>query len=218
MALVVILLGAPGAGKGTQAARLAQSRSLPHVSTGDLLRDHNARATPLGLQAKAFMDKGELVPDALVLEMLAARVDAPDCREGYVLDGFPRTEVQARALEQRLKPSDKVVVADLEVEDETIVERASGRLSCRKCGRIYHLKNAPPRQAGKCDACGGELYQRSDDAAPVVRERLRVYHEKTAPLVRFYRERGLLTALDGEQAPDAVFTDLVALIPGKVKR
>jgi adenylate kinase len=135
-----------------------------------------------------------------------------------VLDGFPRTEVQARALEQRLKPSDKVVVADLEVEDETIVERASGRLSCRKCGRIYHLKNAPPRQAGKCDACGGELYQRSDDAAPVVRERLRVYHEKTAPLVRFYRERGLLTALDGEQAPDAVFTDLVALIPGKVKR
>jgi adenylate kinase len=218
MALVVILLGAPGAGKGTQAARLAQARSLPHVSTGDLLRDHNARATPLGLQAKAFMDKGELVPDALVLEMLAARVDAPDCREGYVLDGFPRTEVQARALEQRLKPSDKVVVADLEVEDETIVERASGRLSCRKCGRIYHLKNAPPRQAGKCDACGGELYQRSDDAAPVVRERLRVYHEKTAPLVRFYRERGLLTALDGEQAPDAVFTDLVALIPGKVKR
>jgi len=218
MGLVVILLGAPGAGKGTQAARLAESRSLPHVSTGDLLRDHKARGTPLGLQAKGFMDRGELVPDALVLDMLAARVAAPDCREGYVLDGFPRTEVQARALEQRLKPSDQVVVVDLEVDDETIVERAAGRLSCRSCGRIYHLKNAPPRQAGKCDACGGELYQRSDDAAPVVRERLRVYHEKTAPLVRFYRERGLLTALDGEQSPDAVFADLSALIPGKVKR
>jgi len=218
MGLVVILLGAPGAGKGTQAARLSQARSLPHVSTGDLLRDHRARATPLGLQAKGFMDLGELVPDALVLDMLAARVAAPDCREGYVLDGFPRTEVQARALEGHLKPSDQVLVVDLEVDDETIIERATGRLSCRKCARIYHLKNSPPRQAGKCDACGGELYQRSDDAAPVVRERLRVYHEKTAPLVRFYRERGLLTALDGEQSPESVFSSLVGLIPGRVKR
>jgi adenylate kinase len=218
MGLVVILLGAPGAGKGTQAARLGAARSLPHVSTGDLLRDHRLRATPLGLQAKGFMDRGELVPDELVLDMLAARVAAPDCREGYVLDGFPRTEVQARALEGYLKPSDQVLVFDLEVADETIVARAAGRLSCRKCARIYHQQNSPPSQAGKCDACGGELYQRSDDAAPVVRERLRVYHEKTAPLVRFYRERGRLTALDGERAPDAVFADLVRLLPGKVKR
>jgi adenylate kinase len=218
MGLVVILLGAPGAGKGTQAARLAAARSLPHVSTGELLRDHKARATPLGLQAKGFMDKGELVPDQLVLDMLAARVAAPDCREGYVLDGFPRTDVQARALDKHLRPSDQVLVVDLEVDDETIVARAAGRLSCRQCGRIYHAKNAPPRQAGTCDACGGELVQRSDDAAPVVRERLRVYHEKTAPLVRYYRERGLLTSLDGERAPDDVFADLARLLPRKVKR
>jgi len=218
MALVVILLGAPGAGKGTQAARLSAARCLPHVSTGDLLRDHVKRGTELGAKAKGFMDRGEYVPDALVLDMLAARVTAPDCREGYVLDGFPRTEVQARALEQRLEPSDQVLVVELEVADETIVERAAGRLSCRQCARVYHAKNAPPRQAGRCDACGGELFQRSDDGAPVVRERLRVYHEKTAPLVRFYRERGVLTALDGERAPDAVFADVVRLIPGKVKR
>jgi adenylate kinase len=218
MALVVILLGAPGAGKGTQAARLSHARSLPHVSTGDLLRENRARGTPLGQQAKDFMDRGELVPDALVLDMLAARVAAPDCREGYVLDGFPRTEVQARALELRLNPSDQVLAVNLEVADESIVERAAGRLSCKRCARIYHATNAPPRQAGKCDDCGGELFQRSDDATAVVRERLRIYHEKTAPLVRFYRERGLLTTIDGEQAPDSVFSRLSELIPGKVKR
>src|SRR5262245_27085921 len=220
MALVVILLGAPGAGKGTQAARLAQARSLPHVSTGDLLRDHRARGTPLGQQAQGFMDKGELVPDALVLDMLAQRVAAPDCSEGYVLDGFPRTDVQARALEQRLKPSDQVQVVNLEVGDETIVARAAGRLSCPKqgCGRVYHAQSAPPRKAGTCDVCGSALQQRPDDAAPVVRERLRVYHQKTAPLVDFYAGRGLLTALDGEQAPDAVFERLSALIPAKVRR
>ena len=216
MARIVVLLGAPGAGKGTQAARLSMVRSLPHVSTGDLLRDNKARGTPLGLQAKAFMDRGELVPDELVLDMLEARVSSPDCYTGYVLDGFPRTEVQARALEQRLKEKDQLLVINLEVSDESIVERAAGRLSCRQCGRVYHAKSAPPRQAGKCDACGGELYQRSDDGAPVVRERLRVYREKTAPLVRFYQERGLLTTVDGEQSPDAVFSRLDGLIQKKV--
>ncbi len=218
MALVVVLLGAPGAGKGTQAARLSQARALPHVSTGDLLRDHVKRGTPLGAQAKGFMDKGEYVPDVLVLDMLSERVTAPDCREGYVLDGFPRTEVQARALEQRLGSQDQMVVVDLEVSDESIIERAAGRLSCKQCGRVYHRKNAPPKASGVCDACGGELYQRSDDAAPVVRERLRVYREKTTPLVRFYRERGLLSALDGEQAADVVFARLDGLVPRKSGR
>lgn len=218
MALVVVLLGAPGAGKGTQAARLSQARALPHVSTGDLLRDHVKRGTPLGAQAKGFMDKGEYVPDVLVLDMLSERVTAPDCREGYVLDGFPRTEVQARALEQRLGSQDQMVVVDLEVSDESIIERAAGRLSCKQCGRVYHRKNAPPKASGVCDACGGELYQRSDDAAPVVRERLRVYREKTTPLVRFYRERGLLSALDGEQAADVVFARLDGLVPRKPGR
>ena len=220
MALVVILLGAPGAGKGTQAARLAQARSLPHVSTGDLLRDHKARGTPLGKEAQGFMDKGELVPDALVLDMLAERVSRPDCHEGYVLDGFPRTDVQARALEQRLRPTDQVQVVNLEVSDDTIVARAAGRLSCpnQGCGRVYHLQSAPPRKAGLCDACGSTLVQRSDDAAPVVRERLRVYRQKTAPLVGYYETRGLLKKVDGEQPAEAVFARLGALIPGKVRR
>jgi adenylate kinase len=218
MALVVILLGAPGAGKGTQAARLAQARGLPHVSTGDLLRDNIARGTPLGKTAQGFMDKGELVPDALVLDMLTTRVAAPDCREGYVLDGFPRTEVQAKALEQRLAPGDQLRVVNLEVADESIVARAAGRLACAKCKRVYHVKSAPPKKAGVCDACGSALAPRSDDAAPVVRERLRVYHEKTAPLVRFYEQRGLLNTIDGEESPDAVFSHLAALIPEKVRR
>jgi len=213
MALVVILLGAPGAGKGTQAVRLAQARALPHVSTGDLLRENKARGTPLGVKAKAFMDRGELVPDQLVLDMLQERVSAPDCKEGFVLDGFPRTEVQARALEGRLKATDRVVVANLEVSDDAIVGRAAGRLSCPKCGRVYHAKNAPPKKAGKCDVEGAELVQRTDDAPDVVRERLRVYHEKTAPLARFYRERGLLESVDGERSPDAVFEELLGLVP-----
>jgi adenylate kinase len=213
MALIVILLGAPGAGKGTQAARLSRALGLAHISTGDLLRDNLKRGTPLGREARGYMDQGQLVPDELVLAMLAARVAEPDTESGYVLDGFPRTEVQARALEQRIAPDDRVVVVDLRVSDESIVARAAGRISCKHCGRVYHLKNAPPREPGRCDACGGELVQRSDDAAPVVRERLRVYHEKTAPLVRFYRERGVLNELDGEQAPDAVFAQLQRLVP-----
>jgi len=215
MALVVVLLGAPGAGKGTQAARLSAARALPHVSTGDLLRDHVKRGTQLGAKAKGYMDKGEYVPDALVLDMLAERVSAPDCRDGYVLDGFPRTDVQARALEQHLSGKDRVIVVNLEVSDASIIERAAGRLSCRECGRVYHTKTAPPRKPTQCDACGGELFQRSDDAAPVVRERLRVYREKTAPLVRFYEQRGLLTTIDGEQSPDSVFRLLDGLIPRK---
>jgi adenylate kinase len=218
MALVVVLLGAPGAGKGTQAARLSAARALPHVSTGDLLRDHVKRATALGANAKGYMDRGEYVPDALVLDMLAERVSAPDCRDGYVLDGFPRTDVQARALEQRLGGATQMVVVNLEVSDESIVARAAGRLSCKQCGRVYHKVNAPPRRPDVCDACGGELYQRSDDAAPVVRERLRVYREKTAPLVRYYAERGTLGTLDGEQSPERVFERLDALVPREVKR
>lgn len=212
MANIVVLLGAPGAGKGTQAVRLSKARSLPHVSTGDLLRDNMKRGTPLGAQAKGFMEKGELVPDALVLDMLSARVSAPDCRAGYVLDGFPRTAVQAEALEPRLE-GHKVTVVNLEVADESIVQRAAGRLSCKQCGTVFHRESAPPRKEGTCDACGGELYTRSDDSPGVVRERLRVYREKTAPLVEFYSKRGRLKTIDGEQSPDAVFARLDGLIP-----
>jgi len=213
MARIVVLLGAPGAGKGTQAVRLSRARGLAHVSTGDLLRENQKQGTELGLRAKGFMDSGKLVPDELVLDMLAQRVTAPDCRAGYVLDGFPRTEVQAQALEQRLKGDDEVQVINLEVSDESIVQRAAGRLSCRKCGSVFHAQNAPPKKAGTCDNCGGPLSQRDDDAAPVVRERLRVYREKTAPLVRFYSARGLLHSIDGERSPEAVFDHLASLVP-----
>jgi len=213
MACIVILLGAPGAGKGTQAVRLSRARSLPHVSTGDLLREHLKRGTELGLQARATMDRGELVPDELVLSMLAERVSAPDCRDGYVLDGFPRTLPQAQALERRLDGTDQLLVVNLQVADDVIVERVTGRLSCPQCGNVHHRRFSPPRQPGRCDVCGGELVQRPDDAAPVVRERLRVYHEKTAPLVRFYEQRGVLRALDGEQELETVFRRLDGLIP-----
>lgn len=172
------------------------------------------RGTPLGLEAKGFMEKGELVPDALVLDMLGARVAAPDCRAGYVLDGFPRTEVQARALEARLA-GHTVTVVNLEVSDESIVRRAAGRLSCKQCGTVFHRESAPPKKPGVCDACGGELFTRSDDSAPVVRERLRVYRDKTAPLVEYYTRRGSLRTIDGEQSPDTVFALLSGLVPEK---
>ena len=209
-AVVVILLGAPGAGKGTQALRLADHVGLPHVSTGDLFREHRSQGTDLGREAQTFMDKGELVPDSLVLDMLFDRVGRPDCERGYLLDGFPRTVPQAEALEERLGDGARPCVLRLVVSDETILERAAGRLLCRGCSHIHHRTFSPPAAPGVCDSCGGELYQRADDAVDVVRERLRVYHEQTAPLARWYEARGLLENVDGERTPDEVFADLAA--------
>ncbi len=205
MASIIILLGVPGAGKGTQAVRLAEKRSLPHVSTGDLFRAHLKEGTAFGRKAKQYMEAGQLVPDGVVLDMLSARVTADDCRDGYLLDGFPRTLPQARALDERLNGEDELRVFSLVVSDATIVERIAGRRVCRSCGSIHHVKSSPPGSQGICDACGGELHQRKDDTAEVVEERLRVYHEETEPLVRFYADKGVLTTIDGEQAPDAVF-------------
>ncbi len=205
---VVILLGAPGSGKGTQAKRLSEAFHRPHISTGDILRENVRNGTPLGLRAKAFMDKGELVSDDLVLDMLFARVAAPDCARGYLLDGFPRSTPQAEALEQRLGKDAQVIVLNLLVSDEALVERATGRLVCRKCGNVQHRKFSPPRVAGKCDKCGGELEQRKDDTESVVRERLRVFRAQTEPLVRFYEARGVLTEIDGGRPPAQVFEDL----------
>lgn len=208
----MILLGAPGAGKGTQAKRLSTWTGLPHVSTGDLFRANLRAETPLGAKAKGYMDAGELVPDALVLDMLFDRVAADDCADGYILDGFPRTIAQAEALEGRLAGAG-VRVLDIRVPDEVIVERAAGRLVCKKCGNIQHAKFAPPARAGVCDACGGALQQRTDDRPEVVRERLRVYREQTAPLVQFYEGRGSLVGIDGDRSPDEVFDDLRRLLP-----
>ena len=211
MKSVVVLLGAPGAGKGTQASRLSEELSLPHVATGDLLREHRARGTALGKEAQGYMDKGELVPDDLVLDMLFERVAKPDCADGFLLDGFPRTLAQANALKKRMGKV-QLRVLDLEVSDETIVERARGRLLCKQCGAIYHTESKPPAEQGVCDECGDELYQRKDDAPDVVRERLRVYHEKTRPLVDFYRQEGVLESIDGERSPEAVFQSLLERI------
>jgi len=214
---VIILLGAPGAGKGTQAVRLAADQAVPHVSTGDLFRENLKNETPLGARAKEFMDSGRLVPDELVLEMLFDRVSKDDCRDGYLLDGFPRTLPQAEALSQHLESVERVLAVNLEVGDDVIVRRASGRLLCKPCGHIQHLEFSPPKTPGVCDKCGGELYQRDDDRPEVVTERLRVYHEQTAPLVRYYADRKLLKSVNGEQSPDEVYRDLLeAVAPQKV--
>ncbi len=213
MASIVILLGPPGAGKGTQAARLSAARSIPHVSTGDLFRSHLRRGTPIGRKADAFLSEGKLVPDEVVLDMLGERVAAPDCRRGYVLDGFPRTLAQAQALDRRLNGRDSLSVVNLDVSEGTIVERALGRLSCSQCGRVYNLKSSPPEASGRCDACGGELVQRADDAPEIVRERLRVYRDETEPLVQFYRAKSVLRVVDGEQDPEVIFATIDRLIP-----
>lgn len=215
MATVIILLGGPGAGKGTQAVRLADARGLPHISTGDLFRENLKAATPIGLKAKEYMDAGNLVPDAIVLDMLSERVALDDCRDGYLLDGFPRTVPQAESLDTRISSDDELFVINLEVGDEIIVERIAGRLCCRECGNIQHKTQSPPSVEGKCDACGGELYQRKDDSPEVVRERLRVYHEQTEPLVNYYSEKGVLKSIDGEREPDAVFEELEGLVPSR---
>jgi adenylate kinase len=216
MGRIIVLLGAPGAGKGTQAVRLSRARSLPHVSTGDLLREHLKRGTELGTRAEEYMSAGKLVPDELVLQMLVERVSAPDCRDGYILDGFPRTLVQARAFESHVNDDDDFLVVNLEVADDTIVERAAGRLSCKQCGRIYHEKFSPPAKPNVCDVCQGGLQRRADDAPEVVRERLRVYHEKTAPLIRHYRDEGVLETIDGERSPEEIFEELDGLVPRMV--
>lgn len=216
MLRVVVMLGAPGAGKGTQAVRLSLALSIQHVSTGDLFREHLKQGTQLGSQAKQYMEEGHLVPDDLVVDMLFDRVQRADCREGYLLDGYPRTLHQAEVLEERLVSDIPMQVLELEVSDESIVERASGRLLCDRCGHIQHEKFSPPVVAGVCDACGGTLRQREDDRPEVVRNRLAVYHDQTQPLSEYYRKRDMLCVVDGSKTPDDVYEACLACLGEEV--
>ncbi len=216
MGCVVILLGPPGAGKGTQASRLGKDLALAHISTGDLFRDNLARNTELGKRAKSFMDSGALVPDALVLDMLFDRVARPDCEKGYLLDGFPRTLPQAEAFEKALPRGTTVRALNLRVSDDVLLERLSGRRTCDACGNIQHMLFSRPKQAGVCDKCSGKLVQRADDSAEVVQKRLKVYREQTQPLEAFYAARKNLTHVDGSVGSDEVFAVLRKSVQGPV--
>ncbi len=205
---VLILLGPPGAGKGTQASRLCAELGLPHVSTGDLFREHRAKGSELGRRAQEYMDSGRLVPDDLVLDMLFDRVAKPDCARGFLLDGFPRTLPQAEALDKRLAAGTSVRVLDLRVADKALVERLTGRRTCRQCGNIHHVRSSKPKVDGRCDKCSGELYTRTDDEAVTVEKRLAVYRDQTQPLQGYYQKKGLLQEVDGDRSPDEVFRSL----------
>lgn len=183
------------------------------MSTGDLFRENLKQGTPLGAQARSFMDAGKLVPDEVVIGMLFDRVGKPDCARGFLLDGFPRTVAQAQALDQRLASHD-VRALSLEVEDATLLERLSGRHTCRACGSVHHERFSPPARAGKCDRCGGELYQRPDDAKSVIEQRLAVYREQTAPVERHYAAQGKRLAIAGDRQPDQVFDALMGAWQG----
>lgn len=212
----VVLLGAPGAGKGTQAEKMIETYGLAHVSTGDILRAAVKAGTPLGIEAKRYMDAGELVPDAVVIGLVKARIAEPDAEKGFILDGFPRTAGQAEALDGALAESGSALdaVVSIEVDRDVIVKRLTSRYTCRDCGKIYNVLASPPAAEGVCDVCGGELYQRDDDNEATVRNRLETFDTSTAPLVSYYSEKGLLRPIDGDRPVDTVFADVRAALEG----
>jgi adenylate kinase len=203
----LVLLGAPGSGKGTQANFLVQDFAIPHISTGDILREAAKNGTPLGLKAKGYMEQGALVPDDLMMELIKQRLSQPDAQKGFLLDGFPRTVAQADGLNDILKAIgtklDRVI--SLEVPGNELIKRLTARWSCPKCGAIFNLISQPPKLVGICDACGSALEQRPDDKRETVENRLRVYEAQTAPLIQYYRTKGWLLAVAGDQAPDQVY-------------
>lgn len=210
----IIMLGAPGAGKGTQAKMIAAKYGVPHISTGDIFRANIKNGTELGAKAKEYMDKGLLVPDELVVDLVIDRFKADDCAKGYILDGFPRTIPQAEALDAALaKRNEKVDFAiDVNVPDENIVKRMSGRRACVGCGATYHIVNVPPKKEGICDTCGGELILRDDDKPETVLNRLSVYHEQTQPLIDYYTKEGILKTVDGTVPMMDVFSAITAIL------
>lgn len=210
----VIMLGAPGAGKGTQAKMIAEKCSIPHISTGDIFRANIKNGTELGAKAKSYMDKGLLVPDELVCDLVVDRIQQADCERGYILDGFPRTIPQAEALEAALNAIEQKLdyAINIEVPDENIINRMSGRRACVGCGATYHLVFNPTKVEGVCDACGEALILRDDDKPETVTKRLNVYHEQTQPLIDFYSTRNVLVEVDGTQSMDKVFEDIMKIL------
>jgi adenylate kinase len=210
----IIMLGAPGAGKGTQAKMIAKKYDVPHISTGDIFRANIKNGTELGMEAKKYMDKGQLVPDELTVKILLDRVAQADCQNGYVLDGFPRTIPQAEVLDKELtKLGDKIDYAiNVDVPDENIINRMSGRRACVQCGATYHIVHIPPKIEGICDNCGSELILRDDDKPETVKSRLEVYHTQTQPLIDFYTKKGVLKSVDGTVDMNDVFASIVAIL------
>ncbi|MET1031676.1 adenylate kinase [Domibacillus tundrae] len=212
----LVLMGLPGAGKGTQAEKIVEKYGVPHISTGDMFRAAMKDETELGLKAKSFMDKGELVPDEVTIGIVNERLAKADCAEGFLLDGFPRTVAQAEALEDILAGLNRKIdyVINVEVDQNILMGRLTGRRICKSCGATYHLEFNPPSQEDKCDRCGGELYQRADDNAETVQNRLDVNVKQTAPLLAFYREKGYLKNINGQKDINIVFEDIEALLKG----
>lgn len=210
----IIMLGAPGAGKGTQAKQIAEKYSIPHISTGDIFRANIKQGTELGKKAKTYMDQGLLVPDELTCDLVMDRIQQEDCKNGFVLDGFPRTIPQAEALDAALtKIGQKMDFAiDVDVPDENIINRMSGRRACLNCGATYHIVSIPPKKEGVCDTCGNELVLRDDDKPETVKKRLDVYHAQTQPLIEYYSKQGILKSVDGTQPMEDVFAAIVTVL------
>jgi adenylate kinase len=219
MATYIVLLGPPGAGKGTQAQFVSEKLNLPHISSGDIFRENLKKQTELGQKAKEFMNRGELVPDDITISMIRERLSRPDCGQGALLDGFPRTPGQAEALSSILEDFSGQVdaVPYIEVSEEELIERLSGRWTCRAQGHVFNEKYDPPEKPGVCDYDGSELYQREDDKPATVKRRIRVYFEQTQPLIDYYRKRDLLIKVNGEQSIEAVSADLLSALDEKVK-
>lgn len=206
----IIIMGPPGAGKGTQAEMIVKTFGIPHISTGDMFREAVAAGTPLGKKAKEYMDQGALVPDEVTIGLVEERLGKPDCEKGFLLDGFPRNIAQAEALDKVLERLGKKidVVLDIQVPLDILVERMTGRVTCKECKAVYHLKFNPPQKAGVCDKCGGELIQRADDTGETAKKRLEVYEAETSPLRSYYEAQGLLAVIDGNRDKDRVFFDI----------
>lgn len=212
--LRAVLLGPPGAGKGTQAVKLVEKYEIPHISTGDIFRKNIKEGTELGKKAQEYMNAGALVPDELVVDLVKDRLQQDDCKNGFLLDGFPRTIFQAEKLDEFLSESNQKmdIVINLRVEKEALIKRLTGRRVCKDCGASYHIVNIPPKKEGVCDICGGELIQRKDDNIETVENRINVYEEQTAPLIGYYKEAGSLVDFDGEASLDEVFDAIVQAI------